>query len=73
MIMPMAGGSFTRDEVREDPIKTNSKMGHYTNHCNLLDLAAVAIPEDTSDRIRPFGITVFGRFLCGKHLHGRAL
>ena len=62
MIMPTAGGSFTRDEVREDPIKTNSKMGLYTNHCNLLDLAAVAIPEDTSDRIRPFGITVFGRF-----------
>lgn len=70
MIMPTAGGSFTREEVRENPIATNSKMGLYTNHCNLLDLAAVAIPEDSRDRIRPFGITVFGRFdredlLCG--------
>ena len=62
MIMPTAGGSFTREEVREDPIKTNSKMGLYTNHCNLLDLAAAAIPQDGSDRTRPFGITVFSRF-----------
>lgn len=62
MIMPTAGGSFTRDEVREDPIATNSKMGLYTNHCNLLDMAAIAIPENASDTVRPFGITVFGRF-----------
>lgn len=62
MIMPTAGGSYTRDEVREDPIATNSKMGLYTNHCNLLDMAAIAIPENTNDKVRPFGITVFGRF-----------
>jgi len=62
MIMPTAGGSFTRDEVRRDPIATNSKMGLYTNHCNLLDMAAVAIPENSKDMVRPFGITVFGRY-----------
>lgn len=61
MIMPTAGGSFTREQVRLDPIKTNSKMGLYTNHCNLLDMFAVAIPENTKDTIRPFGITLFGR------------
>lgn len=60
MVMPTAGGSFTRDQVRENPIKTNSQMGLYTNHCNLLDLAAVAIPENSSDREYPFGITLFG-------------
>lgn len=70
MIMPTAGGSFTRDEVREDPIRTNSKMGLYTNHCNLLDMAAVAVPQDSRDRNRPFGITVFSRYdredlICG--------
>lgn len=58
-VMPTAGGSYTRDEVREDPIATNSKMGLYTNHCNLLDLAAVAIPENTKDIENPFGITLF--------------
>lgn len=62
MVMPTAGGSFTRDQVREDPIKTNSKMGLYTNHCNLLDMAAVAIPENSADRSYPFGITLFTRF-----------
>lgn len=62
MIMPTAGGSFTREEVRQEPILTNSKMGLYTNHCNLLDMAAIAIPENSSDRNRPMGITVFGRF-----------
>lgn len=62
MIMPTAGGTFSRDSVREDPINTNSLMGLYTNHCNLLDLAAAAIPENSSDKTNPFGITVFG--LC---------
>jgi len=60
MIMPTAGGSFTRDEVRENPIETNSLMGLYTNHCNLLDLMAIALPENSTDTNLPFGITVFG-------------
>lgn len=61
MIMPTAGGSFTREQVRKNPIETNSKMGLYTNHCNLLDLTAIAVPENSSDRTYPFGITIFGR------------
>lgn len=60
MIMPTAGGTFTREEVRKDPVKTNSLMGLYTNHCNLLDLMAIAVPEDTTDEQLPFGITIFG-------------
>ncbi len=59
LIMPTAGGTFTRDEVREDPIDTNSQMGLYTNHCNLLDLCAINVPENTADRELPFGITMF--------------
>lgn len=59
LVMPTAGGTFTRDEVREEPIKTNSRMGLYTNHCNLLDLSAIAIPEKQNDDHIPFGITVF--------------
>ena len=59
LIMPTAGGSFTREEVRNNPIETNSLMGLYTNHCNLLDLAAIAIPENSEDKEYPFGITLF--------------
>lgn len=62
MIMPTAGGSFTREQVRQEPVAANSKMGLYTNHCNLLDMAATAIPQDTKDMDKPFGITVFGRY-----------
>ncbi len=60
LILPTAGGTFTRDEVRENPIETNSLMGLYTNHCNLLDLCAVAVPTESGCKKDPFGITIFG-------------
>lgn len=59
LILPTCGGTFTRDEVRNDPIQTNSLMGLYTNHCNLLDMVALAIPMGFADRDLPFGITLF--------------
>ncbi|GAE36735.1 allophanate hydrolase [Halalkalibacter akibai] len=60
LVMPTAGGTWTRNEVRENPIATNSAMGLYTNHCNLLDLCAVAIPAGEAASKLPFGITLFG-------------
>ncbi len=59
LIMPTAGGTFFRDEVRKNPFDTNSNMGLYTNHCNLLDLSAIAVPEMQGDNENPFGITIF--------------
>lgn len=59
MLMPTCGGTWTRDQVRMDPIGTNSAMGRFTNHCNLLDLCAVAIPSDDAAFNVPFGITLF--------------
>lgn len=59
LVLPTCGGTFTRDEVRADPIATNSLMGLYTNHCNLCDLVAVAIPADEESSDIPFGITLF--------------
>jgi len=61
LIMPTTGGTFTRNEVRANPIETNAQMGLYTNHCNLLDLCAIAIPENDQDFELPFGITMFAR------------
>lgn len=46
LVMPTCGGTFTRAQVDDDPVATNSQMGLYTNHCNLCDLAAIAIPGD---------------------------
>ncbi len=62
LVLPTCGGTFTRDEVRESPIEANRKMGLYTNHCNLLDLAALAIPMkgfESNGEYFPFGITLF--------------
>ncbi len=59
MIMPTAGGTFTREQVDADPIATNSQMGLYTNHCNLSDLGAIAVPAGWAAEAVPFGITAF--------------
>jgi allophanate hydrolase len=59
LVMPTSGGTWTREQVRLDPISTNSDMGRYTNHCNLLDLCAVAVPADVAAPKLPFGITWF--------------
>lgn len=59
LVMPTCGGTWTREEVRENPIETNSLMGLYTNHCNLLDLCAVAVPAVAAEETVPFGITLF--------------
>jgi len=61
LILPTCGGTWTREQVITNPIETNSKMGLYTNHCNLLDLSAVAIPAGWAEEGLPFGITLFAR------------
>lgn len=59
LIMPTCGGTWTREQVRQDPIGKNSALGRYTNHCNLLDLCAVAVPSESAADNLPFGITIF--------------
>ena len=60
LALPTAGGTFTRRQVRDNPVMTNSQMGLYTNHCNLLELCGAAIPQKKNDGELPFGITFFG-------------
>lgn len=59
LVMPTAGGTWSREEVRADPVGTNREMGRYTNHCNLLDLCALAVPAGEVEHNTPFGITLF--------------
>lgn len=59
LLLPTAGGTWSRDEVRNDPIRANSDMGRWTNHCNLLDLCAIAVPAGEAAPDLPFGITLF--------------
>ncbi|MCD9026519.1 allophanate hydrolase [Cohnella silvisoli] len=59
LVLPTCGGTWSREQVRQDPIGTNRDMGKYTNHCNLLDLCAIAIPGEDAAPGLPFGITLF--------------
>lgn len=72
LVMPTCGGTFTRAQVDADPIAANSKMGLTTNHCNLCDLTALAIPGDDSRPGLPFGITAFARADSQQLLEGFA-
>ena len=60
---------YTRAEVREDPIATNSDNGYYTSFMNLLDMAGLAMPTGGSIELAcdasgertarmPFGVTL---------------
>lgn len=59
LVFPTCAGTYTREQVRENPIETNSDMGKYTNHCNLLNMCALAIPTVMMEYDMPFGVTLF--------------
>ena len=65
LLVPTAPFHPTIAEVQADPVALNSRMGTYTNFCNLFDLCAVAVPAgevDEADRgTATFGVTVVGR------------
>lgn len=64
LIVPTAPFHPTLAEVAADPVGVNSRMGTYTNFCNLFDLSAVAVPAGTVrdiDGISQFGLTVVAR------------
>ncbi|MFR9752650.1 allophanate hydrolase [Nocardia sp. 004] len=51
-------------EVLADPIGINRRMGTYTNFCNLLDMAAVAIPGAPTADGAPFGVMLVTPAFC---------
>lgn len=65
LLVPTAPFHPSLADVAADPVGVNSRMGTYTNFCNLFDLSAVAIPAgeiNESDGTRAqFGITFLGR------------
>ena len=74
LVLPTCGGTWTRAEVKQNPVSSNREMGRYTNHCNLLDLCALAVPAQRASENLPFGITFFALsenedFLFGAAAH----
>jgi allophanate hydrolase len=58
LLTPTAGTLYRIAELEADPIRLNSRLGHYTNFMNLLDLAAVAVPAGFTSAGLPFGVTL---------------
>ncbi|MDR6986980.1 allophanate hydrolase [Paenarthrobacter nitroguajacolicus] len=69
LVVPTAPFHPTLAEVAADPVGVNSRMGTYTNFCNLFDLSAVAVPAgtvtetsgDKTGSTSQFGLTVVAR------------
>ncbi|MFV8053116.1 allophanate hydrolase [Mycobacterium sp. 48b] len=58
LMVPTAPEHPRIDEVAVDPIAVNSRMGRYTNFCNLFDMCAIAVPAGTVSDGAQFGITL---------------
>ena len=56
LLLPTTTEHPTLDAVAAEPITINSRMGTFTNFCNLLDLAAVAVPGANTTEGDPFGV-----------------
>jgi allophanate hydrolase len=60
LLTPTTTNHPTLAEVAAEPITVNSRLGTYTNFCNLMDLCAVAVPSGTAGDDQ-FGVTVLAR------------
>ena len=60
LLIPTTTDHPTISDVARDPIAVNSRLGTYTNFCNLMDLCAVAVPSGTAGEDQ-FGVSVVAR------------
>jgi allophanate hydrolase len=58
ILLPTTTDHPTIAEVLADPIGVNSRLGTFTNFCNLLDLCAVAVPAGRTADGDDFGVSV---------------
>jgi allophanate hydrolase len=60
LLIPTTTEHPTIAEVGADPVGVNSRLGTYTNFCNLMDMCAVAVPSGTAGDDQ-FGVSVIAR------------
>jgi allophanate hydrolase len=58
--LPTTPTIYTRDEVRREPGRTSAELGSFTNFANLLDLAAISVPNGRRSDNLPTGIMFVG-------------
>jgi allophanate hydrolase len=57
LLLPTAPSHYTIQELQDDPLELNARLGTYTNFVNLLDLSALAVPAGFKTSGLPFGVT----------------
>ncbi|KIQ20290.1 allophanate hydrolase [Rhodococcus sp. MEB064] len=60
LLLPTTTEHPTIAAVQADPMGINRRLGTFTNFCNLLDMAAVAVPGAPTTAGAPFGVMVVG-------------
>ncbi|MFI6073380.1 allophanate hydrolase [Actinoplanes sp. NPDC051343] len=60
LVLPTVGTTYTQAEIAGDPIGRNLDLGRYTQFANLLDMAAVTVPNGFTEDGRPASLTFFG-------------
>ncbi|WP_307873235.1 allophanate hydrolase [Paractinoplanes ovalisporus] len=60
LVLPTIGTTYTHAEIAADPIGRNLDLGRYTQFANLLDMAAVTVPNGFTADGRPASVTLFG-------------
>lgn len=68
ILTPTAATIYTTQEMEQDPLELNSRLGYYTNFMNLLDYAAVAVPAGSFPNGLPFGVTLFSSTYSDRYL-----
>ncbi|MEV0062006.1 allophanate hydrolase [Nocardia sp. NPDC050718] len=58
LLLPTTTEHPSIDAVAAEPVTINQRLGTYTNFCNLLDMAAVAVPGEPTATGEPFGVMV---------------
>ena len=70
LLLPTTPTAYRIAEIESDPIRLNSRLGHYTNFVNLLDLAALAVPAGFRADGFPHGVTLVGPAWSDRMLAG---
>jgi allophanate hydrolase len=60
LLVPTTTDHPTIADVAAEPVTVNSRLGTYTNFCNLMDMCAVAVPSGTAGEDQ-FGVSVVAR------------
>jgi len=61
LLLPTVPDIYRIEEIENDPVALNSRLGTFTNFVNLLDLAAIALPAGFRADGLPFGVTFIGQ------------